>query len=222
MRITLLWNERVDFIGKTRSGKSHLARYVCQGIPRFVAVDPKGDMDPEAWDCDLISARDVRRELASGDPMRVLIRGGTPESFLPVYSAIWETAEKGTPLVCYTDEIYGVAVPGQKPPEVLSFLYTQGRGRDVGMWSSMQRPTWVPLFTLSESEWFFMFRLQLEEDRKRVAGFIGPQVQERVRDKHGFWLYYVDWDEPVYFPIFNTPAQVPQITETEERLTVAA
>jgi hypothetical protein len=51
---------------------------------------------------------------------------------------------------------------------------------------------------MSEAEHYFCFRLTLEEDRKRLAAFIGPEVLNTIRDKHGFYYMSAEGDSPLY------------------------
>ena len=69
----------------------------------------------------------------------------------------------------------------------------------IGTSASSQRPMWVPLFVLSESEHFFVFRLSLQEDKNRMAAFMGPAVRDVIiKDRHGVFYSYVVWDDPIY------------------------
>lgn len=104
----------------------------------------------------------------------------------------------------YIDEAYGIVPPGAKIPPMLNALYTRGRELGIGVWAATQRPSWIPLVMLSEAEWLFAFRLQLDADRKRMAELMGPEVMRPVRNPHGFWLYNVNWDVPRYYAQMET------------------
>jgi hypothetical protein len=56
----------------------------------------------------------------------------------------------------------------------------------------------------TEAEWGSVFMLKMEEDRKRIANSTGyDRILEPIRDKHGFYIFYETWEEPLYFPIFD-------------------
>jgi hypothetical protein len=67
----------------------------------------------------------------------------------------------------------------------------------------------------SESEWSFTFTLRIADDRKKVARSLGfDQIQEPIRDLHGFWVAYVTWVEPMYFTQLDTTT----LTKIERRV----
>jgi energy-coupling factor transporter ATP-binding protein EcfA2 len=188
--------QRVVAVGKTGSGKSYLMRYLVKQLHRVMVLDPKSMIDPEQWNLDWASVRGVR-DLGRGKNARLLVRGINLEDWAYWLQAAWDVGN----VVVYIDELYALVDFGQgKPPRILSRLYTQGREKEVGVWGATQRPAWVPMFTLSESDWFFAFRTQLSEDRKRLAELMGEEVLEPVPDKHGFWEYNTEWDTPLYVP----------------------
>jgi len=188
--------QRVVAVGKTGSGKSYLMRYLVAQLHRVMVLDPKSMIDPKQWNLEWASERGVR-DLGKGKDGRLLVRGANTDDWAYWLQSAWDVGN----IVVYIDELYALVNFGQgKPPIILSRLYTQGREKDVGVWGSTQRPSWVPMFTLSESDWFFAFRTQLSEDRKRLAELMGEEVMEQVPDKHGFWEYSTDWDHAYYVP----------------------
>lgn len=194
--------DRVLICGKTGSGKTYLARHLLGNAPRLICLDPKGRLDDwRLTDADRSTAegRAALRDLAAGKPSRLRYR-------LPMdddTGAAWEDAigagfEAGD-CVIYIDELYGVVEPGSRAPAILSAAYTRGREYGVGVWSATQRPVWVPLFAISEADHYFCFRLTLAEDRKRMAAFMGPQVEEVISAEHGFFYARAADDAPRFF-----------------------
>lgn len=188
--------QRVVAVGKTGSGKSFLMRYLVKQLHRVLVLDPKSMIDPVQWNLEWATVRGIR-DLGRGKDGRLLVRGIGMDDWAYWLEAAWNVGN----VVVYIDELYALVEFGQgKPPKILSRLYTQGREKEVGVWGSTQRPAWVPMFTLSESDWFFAFRTQLSEDRKRLAELMGEEVLEPVPDKHGFWEYNTEWDHSFYVP----------------------
>lgn len=194
-RIKLASNERALIAGKTGSGKTYLARYITRPIKRLVVLDGKGtlgDWGLEPWGMPAI------RALIRGEPMRARAIPPIGTDFLEYWDEVIYTAYKAGNVLIYIDEMYSVAPPNQKPSDALWALYTRGRELGVGVWASTQRPVWIPLFALSEAEHFFVFRLQLFEDRQRMAAFMGNEVTSTITDIHGFYYAASVAEKPFY------------------------
>lgn len=192
-------NQRVFTAGRTGSGKTFLERHLLSGITRLVALDPKGTLGrlaPE-WNLEDWSERG-RKALLRGDPVRLRVPpsedGDTPAYWSPYIRDVYRAGD----CLLYIDELYGVVPPGSRPPGPLVACYTRGRELGIGVHAATQRPAWVPLFAMSEADWFFVFRLTLDEDRRRLASFMGASVMDPIRDRYGFLTYHVEWDQPIY------------------------
>jgi hypothetical protein len=188
-------SQRIITVGKTGSGKTFLMKYLTRGLKRLMVLDPKAMIDPAEWHLDWVDKARLR-DLAKGEDCRILVRSYENE-WASYLQAAWEAGNT----VIYIDELYALVEFGRiAPPRILSQLYTQGRERVVGVWGATQRPAWVPMFTLSECDWFFAFRTQLQDDRKRLAELMGEEVLNPipVEDRHGFWMYSIEWDHPFY------------------------
>lgn len=187
-------NERVFICGKTRSGKTYLARHLAANLRRLFVLDPKGTLTD--WNTEEVSDYALRRMQNGGD--------GRLRFTAPVYGAqeYWIDAFlKGIgiqDLVIYCDEMYLLSNTG-RPDESFRAVWAQGREWGIGAWATVQRPTWMPLFTLTEAEHFFVFRLTMQSDRERMAEFMGPEVLEPIKDPHGFFYYSIYSEGPVYF-----------------------
>lgn len=195
-------SDRASIVGMTGSGKTFLAGYLLRTARRLVVIDPKGTLRGrwrlEEW------SEATRKRLLDGEPVRIRLarpvtrgpsRIGPGQTIWDDY--LWDIYDAGNVLV-YIDEMYGVTPVGGRIPEPLQAIYTRGRELGIGAISASQRPSWVPLEILSESTWFFCFRLQLEDDRRRMAGLMGAEVLEPIPDLYGFWTYQAGWPYPVY------------------------
>jgi energy-coupling factor transporter ATP-binding protein EcfA2 len=194
--LSIKTNERLYITGQTGSGKTYLAKGLLSSVNRLVVLDGKGTLGNWGlleWNWD--SKRKLRRE----QPARIRVLPPIGEKDLTEFwnDILYECFHIGD-LLIYIDEIYSVAIPGKNPPDGLWTVYTRGRELGVGVWGVSQRPAWTPIFTMSESDVFACFRLQLEEDRKRMSAFMGPQVLEKPDDKYGFHIMRNDWEDPVY------------------------
>lgn len=192
-------NERVCFVGKTGSGKTYLARLLLAQHSRVIVIDPKGTFGSEGFSRWNKKTRKLLRTL--DEPFRIRIPAVIADKPEEAYEAIFqEVFESEGNILVYIDELYLVtSVNGGK---YLRALYSQGRELDLSVWSATQRPSRVPLFTISESEWVFNFRLQLLNDRVRMSETMGNAARNGIpnSDKHGFYIYYQQWDKPLYCP----------------------
>jgi hypothetical protein len=199
-RIHIAPNDRVAVVGATGSGKTFLSRHLTARAKRLAVADPKGTLYGK-WGLDEWGKR-TARELAEGDEIRVRIQPPIVDrSEAPDWEPyFWGVYDAGHTML-YIDEVYGVTGKGGKS-QALNAIYTRGRELQIGAISCSQRPSWIPLELLSESSWFFCFRLLLDEDRKRMAGLMGPNVLNGIRpgDPYGFYVYHVSWSEAIYVP----------------------
>lgn len=194
-RIKLTSNERVLISGKTGSGKTYLAHYITRPIKRLMVLDGKGtlsDWNLEPWDSG------SSRAMLRGEPVRIRVVPPLSVDVMDFWNETIIQAYHAGNMLIYIDELYAVSPPNQKPPDALWAAYTRGRELGLGVWASTQRPVWIPLFALSEADHFFMFRLQLNEDRQRMSAFMGTEVMQSISDRHGFYYASSEADKPFY------------------------
>jgi ABC-type dipeptide/oligopeptide/nickel transport system ATPase component len=186
-------NERVAFVGKTGSGKTFAAMLMLASIPRVIVCDPKGtlagNLDLQEWNKNNV------RKFENGDDIRLRIPAPIDNNWEPYFETCYETGN----CTVYIDELYGVLNMRRLPPRYLTALYTRGRELNIGVWSATQRPTWVPLFALSEADWLFVFRLQLDADRRRMAEIMGSDVRDRELHNHEVLVYHQEWEQARFF-----------------------
>jgi hypothetical protein len=174
-------NSRVAFVGPTRCGKTYLARAWLRFYPHVIVIDPKRQWD---W-----KDKDERFKLKSsdwktfGEQLRATADKKdehygypivwrppadelTPEDLDRVYEVAFH---RGHTLV-YMDELYFLTDAGTGGSRAKWFraCVTAGASRGVGCWSSFQRPAWVPLIALTETEVRAIFYLRNASDRKRI------------------------------------------------------
>lgn len=191
--------DRALFLGQTGSGKTTLARYLLAQRPFVVVHDAKRGMEPREWPGYKFvhKLRDAVR-LRPDDHPRIIYQPNEHEvDDLSIQNSFfrWLFARRNT--TCYVDETVMLQIHGLWP-RYHFICITQGRGRNVEIWSGMQRPSWIPLVTLSEAEHIFVFRLQYDQDRFRTEGVTGLDealMTPRNLPKHVFW-YIQTGDAP--------------------------
>lgn len=113
------------------------------------------------------------------------------------FRKVWEAGDT----ILYVDEATLVTPPRALIPQYSACVKT-GRERDVAVWTGSQRPKEIPSAIFTESEHFFVFRLNWDADRQKVASFTADRMMEACsalmlggeRHKHDFVYYNVGND----------------------------
>ncbi len=90
--------------------------------------------------------------------------------------------------VAYIDELYQFVRNFRAGPG-LQGLLTRGRSRGITTIMATQRPAFIPMFALTESQKFYVFFLAHEDDRKRIAKVIRGFSDLPDPAVHGFYFY---------------------------------
>lgn len=213
--------QQVFVAGKKGSGKSRLAcTYLSRAwYPNVVLLDSKGDEDwPEArptWAKGQVPIFSRLADLKDYSGGRVIYRPNRYELNGDYYDRFYEwcydwagrnVSSWRTPwgafkysLTVMTDELFAVAQEGKL--DGFNACVTRGRSRGLGMWSLVQRPTRIPLFTISESDHRFVFRLNWPADRQRMAEACGAvELLDTPQGEFGFWYHRDGQDRAVECP----------------------
>ena len=165
---------RLILVGQTGSGKSYAARYLLRRVPRLIVCDAKGEINApkKGWGEKWLSWEKGVKELHAGRPARILIPPPLDDrEWEDLFLRIMPARNPLENVLIYIDELYGVGPPaGTKG---LKALYTRGRWLNLGVWGATQRPTGIPLYAITETQYRFMFRLDWQDDRDRMAGLMG-------------------------------------------------
>lgn len=196
--INIDYSERALFVGKTGCGKTTLARRLLRHVERCVVLDPKAtlaDWGLEPWDSE------TQQRLLAGEPVRTRAvwdyeRGDAAEFWEDVLEVCYRAGD----VVVYIDELYALTQGGSLDAPVLLALQTRGRELGIGLWMTSQRPRKIPVFCVSESEHFFMFRLLVKRDREYMSDFMTEIVRDPIpaADTYGFYYMDVHKSAPVY------------------------
>jgi len=181
-------------VGQTGSGKSTLAKLLLAPFPYVAVIDPKGLLDWEGYDrqTDLKSVVKSQAQKVIYAPNAEELRSQT---HIDAFFA-WVYTRKNT--YCYVDEVYAVSYRNEIPPHYHSIL-TRGRERGNGLLSATQRPMLIPTVIMSEAESWYVFRLSMDSDRKKVEQSIGLD-SEQIRLLPKRFFYYVKADEDLQTP----------------------
>jgi hypothetical protein len=66
-------------------------------------------------------------------------------------------------------------------------LLTQGRSKNIPMITVTQRPAWVSKFVFSEADYYSVFHLTDDTDKKRVMEFVPADLRKDLPEYHSYW-----------------------------------
>jgi hypothetical protein len=191
-RLLIKRDERVFFCGRTGSGKTTLAdRLIRTTGYRTVVIDPKHSWDFAGYqrvthyNPDPAVLRQVFRPMDDFD-----------DGWADLVAFLTDVWEYDVPTIVYVDELTSVTTP-RKAPRILATFVRLGRQRGFGTWYASQRPKDCPSLFFTESEHWCCFDLITQDDRDKVAGYMGDRVRERFSEKFAFWYMSPDRREPL-------------------------
>lgn len=188
------YSNRATFIGMTGSGKTTLAKFLLGFYPHVVAIDPKGTLGYGKNKWKDYKAYKTLRELTKAREPRLIYSPNAKElRDEKCINDFFTFCYMRRNTVVYVDEVTSVA-RNQNIPYGYQDCLTRGRERNVMVFQATQRPFYVPNFIFSETEDFFVFLLQMENDRKKVQGVTNVS-EENIANlaKHEF--YYSKFGE---------------------------
>ena len=198
-------SNRIAIVGATGSGKTQAALWQLS----------MRDIDTRPWiifnwknDSSIDSipyAQNISLNEIPVKPGVYIVHPRPDEDTEPLLWQVWERGGIGV----YIDEGYMV---GDRNAAFRAIL-TQGRSKQIPVIVLSQRPVWMDRFVFSESEFFQIFRLQHNKDRKSVQEFIPKSIDKRLPEFHS---YYYDVSRDVVTVLKPVPA-IETIYATFER-----
>lgn len=208
-------SQRVFIVGKTRSGKSTMARYLLKEVVkaggRVFIIDPKRDWmgrPPHRVPYGKLTSEfrgsvDNPIQMNHFDPsIRVAIY--EPSEWDSNMDRIIDEAIRYGYTTIYIDEIKQL-VPSTVAPKKLMIAYTQGAAFGVGVWGGVQRPKGIPEVMKDQAEVWIVFRVKKWEDRIDISTYIYeetetrrvPPLMKRPLQPRWFIFYEDSMSEPV-------------------------
>lgn len=197
MDLGIAFNNRLLFVGKTRTGKTFLSNHLLKQFAerhenlQIILLDPKHERrifgTGESLDAPKLVTKyhkNIKYQCFQAYHWNQELED-TVDSLLKRGEAIFDL-----------DELGGIATANSVPSGITR-LWTQGGGKGVGSWAKIQYPKRVPGVIKSQSEYIFMFRINPEEDRQDMLNYIPDRRILQKIPKRYFWLYHDDMDNVI-------------------------
>jgi len=165
-------NQRALVVGQTGSGKSFLADrlvqiHAAQG-KYIVAHDGKDKLPEESPFFRTFDRFTTLDDATRSRSRRILYAPNrAEEGDEEKQNAFFEWIYRRRNTTLYVDEV-GCVTYGTRIPDSYRAILTRGRQLGLACISGSQRPMDIPQLLLSEAEHYYVFRLQLPQDRKKV------------------------------------------------------
>lgn len=184
--------QRGLLVGQTGCGKTTLAKWLIRCYPYCLALDPKitlgaTEANPQGHLAGFELARSPEElEALSASYDRLQYRPDPEWNVYEHWDRIYRWAFERRNHMLYTDEV-NLVCKGYIPTDGMRACVTSGRERGIGMLHATQRPANIPGILLSESEHFYVFRLEKADDRRRMGEMMPEDVVTHPATGHGFW-----------------------------------
>jgi ABC-type dipeptide/oligopeptide/nickel transport system ATPase component len=186
--------DRMIIMGQSGSGKSTLGRLIYTSVPKVLIIDPKREVfvDRAVY---IEQVKDLKTALRKD----VVIWQWTPETlgdFDVINGALWDVFKSGRGRLLHISELSLLCRGPMSYPSGLQAIYQQGRSLQISVCAETQRPSGVPVFTMSECQKYAKFRLLMRRDQERAADWMGNVVIEPKdypdhsvhESEHSFWF----------------------------------
>lgn len=179
-------DERGAIIGPTGCGKTELAKQLLPAEGRLAIIDPKR-LCSYAHNVEIFSDA---RKIVRAKPDRFIYRP-KPDDLkrMDLYNLVYKYCYEKKNFFVYTDDVVAI-MERTKYPAMFQVCYQMGREHKVRMLSSFQRPSWLPMFLLSEACKLYAFRLVLSNDIKRIAEVMPGYDVQSPNLKRFTFLYH--------------------------------
>lgn len=185
--LTPTLGSRCVVIGQTGCGKSTYESFALRRLSKGTAgiiIDTKGKFIPP-FPCSLVTTPST--QLSRVTTPWLIWKPGVDCDIHNECNYLLDAAYYRGETILAIDDVYGLR-RRYLYPERLEPVYTMGRQLGLTIMGLAQRPRHVPMYMLSEADSQLCFGLRLEEDRKRMAGIMGPIVAGPELPRHKFWF----------------------------------
>jgi len=184
-------DEHVFIGGRTGSGKSFLVRKYLAGFENVVVLDTKGTVEwPEISKEEKTLVRCLT-DLSRVETPKIIYRPVWEEHTQAHFNSFFQWCYMRQNCVVWVDEVFTVSPNPQVLPPYYRAILTQGRELGVAAWSLSQRPAGISALPISEASHFFIFDLNMPQDRRKIVDVTGVTEFYQKPGKYNFWYYHV-------------------------------
>lgn len=194
-------NQHVLVVGLTGCGKSVLCEHYTAGYQYVVKLDTKDEYSERKAEGKTIwRGLTENRDFVATDNFDDLDDIDTPKI---IYRPPFDIQEDVNAMndffhwiflrgntVLWVDELMMIGNASRYPKE-LGRIATQGRSKNVGLWSCTQRPSGIPNIIPANTTHFFIYNQSLDADRKKMIANTGQDIVGTNPGKYCFWYYKV-------------------------------
>lgn len=204
--------------GITQSGKSYFIKFLFDALKagnrKCIFFDYKNDPDHVKWIkkggypvLSTISGirrywnpvkRSIMAFLTGKKEVKnkIVFRPARPKGFAGAFNLLDDLADyvfRQGNIILFIDEIAPLMTPQKIPPALYDCL-VMGASRGVTIVSVSQRPKDIHNVVLSEAYTKIFFRLNLEDDRKKIKGIADQEVADALHNLPNTYFIYVRAD----------------------------
>lgn len=205
----ILTSEHVFIAGSTGSGKSQLAEIYLAGkdFPYVVKLDTKGEYferlaeNKEVWrgleeNVDYTVVFRLK-DLDEVTTKKIIYVPDFEEQEIGFYDSLMKWVYERTNTTLWVDELMSVAENPLRYPRYLKALMTRGRSRKCSVWALTQRPKEIPSIIMANSSHFYIFNLNLPQDRETLVKVTDQKEFMQKPQKYHFWYYKIGHNKPI-------------------------
>jgi len=201
--VTIPTNQHVFIAGRTGSGKTFLAEQYLNGYKNVCVLDTKGLFTWESAGKEVEIVTKIS-DLPLAVKSKIIYRPIWQEMKPEYYNAFFEWCYNRRNTIVYVDEFMSVSDNPFKIPDYCKAILTRGREHNVSLWVSTQRPSGISQIAISEASHFFIFTLNLQTDREKVASITGmrellerPEDAATHKEKYIFWYVNIEKERAI-------------------------
>lgn len=202
---TIKNSEHVFICGGTGSGKSVLAEVYCAGFDNIIKIDIKDEVtarrmngEPlwrglvENEDFEVVYSLEAVKRSEFG---RIIYVPPFEEQDLEHYDELCLYVYQQGNMRLWVDELMLFTEGAMRYPKYMKAILVSGRSRNATLTMCTQRPMGIPAICIANCQHFFVFTMNNDQDRKKMADVTGCEKLREIPPKYAFW-YYREGDDP--------------------------
>ena len=186
------YGQHLLFAGTTSSGKSQLALELLKQFNSYFVIDTQDSLILPG-STKITSPKMLKQKLQFFKKIRYVPSGEyrTKAYWNYIFKTLSDSSskKKPRPRIIYIDEIYHLGY-GVNFPNWIPIMATTGRQRKLSLWISSQRPSMIPIPTMSECTRFYLFYISYDEDITKMSKFVRKDKRGLIQELNQIELDY--------------------------------